>query len=73
MFFSLKLYNFEGNYNQILNSQYEAEYPHRLIAKGIKAGRYTLTVGMIQSHWQGSILLQQAQVISKTLDISKNE
>ncbi|HAS61692.1 MAG TPA: hypothetical protein DCS35_03425 [Vibrio sp.] len=60
----------DGTYNQIWNGSYESDYPQSLPLEQIDAGRYVLAVSMNHRRWQGKIIVEQTQIISKTYDVS---
>jgi hypothetical protein len=68
------LYDYiDGKYTQIWGKEYESEYPNQLEAKGIEPDRYVIAVSIKQSRWQGPILFERSQVISKTFDVSPED
>jgi hypothetical protein len=68
------LYDYiDGKYTQIWGKEYESEYPNQLEAKGIEPDRYVIAVSIKQSQWQGPILFERSQVISKTFDVSPED
>ncbi|MBA5764036.1 DUF2861 family protein [Vibrio sp. 404] len=60
----------DGTYNQVWNGSYESDYPQSLPLEEIDAGRYVLAVSMNHRRWQGKIIVEQTQIISKTYDVS---
>lgn len=68
------LYDYvEGTYNQVWSGSFESDYPTSLPLEEIDAGRYVLAVTMAHRRWQGKIVVEQAQIISKTYDVSLEE
>lgn len=68
---SVSLFDYVDNeYIRVWHQQYENDYPTRLSAGKLKADRYVLAVGITHQRWQGSIAIEDQQVISKTYDIS---
>ncbi|GAB2650661.1 DUF2861 family protein [Vibrio panuliri] len=68
------LYDYvDGKYNQVWTGSYESDYPTSLPLNEIDAGRYVLAVSMAHRRWQGQIIVEQAQIISKTYDVSVEE
>ncbi|NUW75030.1 DUF2861 family protein [Vibrio mediterranei] len=62
-----------GKYTQVWGKEYESDYPTSLEANNITPDRYVLAVSMKQSRWQGPILFERSQIISKTFDVSADE
>ncbi|MFA0084710.1 DUF2861 family protein [Vibrio sp. 10N.261.51.F12] len=68
------LYDYiDGKYTQIWAKEYESDYPSTLEAKNIVPDRYVLAISMTQSRWQGPILFERSQIISKTFDVSADD
>ena len=68
------LYDYvDGKYNQVWSNNYESDYPTSLPPEQINTGRYVLAVSMVHRRWQGKIIVEQAQIISKTYDVSVEE
>ncbi|WP_162048132.1 DUF2861 family protein [Vibrio taketomensis] len=68
------LYDYvDGTYNQIWSGSYESDYPTSLPLDDIEPGRYVLAVSMAHRRWQGKIMVEQTQIISKTYDVSVEE
>ncbi|MDA0148349.1 DUF2861 family protein [Vibrio sp. LaRot3] len=68
------LYDYvDGTYNNVWNESYESDYPDSLLTTDIESGRYVLAVSMVHRRWQGKIIVEQAQIISKTYDVSLEE
>lgn len=63
----------DGTYNQVWKDVSDSDYPTSLDSTGIPAGRYILAVSMIHQRWQGPIIVEQSQIISKTYDVSQEE
>lgn len=68
------LYDYvDDTYNQVWSGNYESDYPTSLPENQIEAGRYVLAVSMVHRRWQGKVMVEQAQIISKTYDVSVEE
>lgn len=68
------LYDYiDGNYVQVWGESYDADYPTSLGNVPIDTGRYVLAVSMNHQRWQGPIIVEQSQIISKTYDVSVEE
>ncbi|MBY6196459.1 DUF2861 family protein [Vibrio hangzhouensis] len=68
------LYDYiRGKYTQVWAKEYESDYPTSLETENIPPERYVLAVSMKQSRWQGPILFERAQIISKTFDVSDDD
>lgn len=68
------LYDFiDGKYNRVWSQSYESDYPNELNQNVIEPGRYVLAVSMNHARWQGPIIVEQSQIISKTYDVSLDE
>ncbi|MFA0413398.1 DUF2861 family protein [Vibrio renipiscarius] len=68
------LYDYvDETYNQVWSGNYESDYPTSLPNDNYTPGRYVLAVSMIHRRWQGKIIIEQAQIISKTYDVSVEE
>ena len=68
------LYDYvDEQYNQIWSGNYESDYPTSLPPGQIDTGRYVLAVSMVHRRWQGKVIVEQAQIISKTYDVSVEE
>lgn len=63
----------DGKYNRVWNANYESDYPTNLEANVVEPGRYVLAVSVKHSRWQGPIIVEQSQIISKTYDVSLEE
>ncbi|MEL7290944.1 MAG: DUF2861 family protein [Pseudomonadota bacterium] len=63
----------DGNYTQVWNEQYESDYPTSIEKIAIAPGRYVLAVSVNSQRWQGPIIVEQSQIISKTYDVSVEE
>lgn len=59
-------------YIRVWHQEYESDYPTNLPEQALKAGRYVLAVGVTHKRWQGPILIEDQQVVSKTHDISSD-
>lgn len=68
------LYDYvDGNYNQVWGESYDSEYPNSLENVEVAQGRYVLAVAINHQRWQGPIIVEQSQIISKTYDVSVEE
>ena len=68
------LYDYiRGKYTQVWAKEYESDYPTSLETENIQPERYVLAVSMKQRRWQGPILFERAQIISKTFDVSDDD
>ncbi|ELP5727686.1 DUF2861 family protein [Vibrio vulnificus] len=66
------LYDFvDGQYQRVWSKTYESDYPNQLELEGIPNERYVLAVSMNTKRWQGEILVEQSQTISRTYDITQ--
>lgn len=63
----------EGKYIQIWGKSYETDYPTSIDTESFPSNRYVLAVSMRHKRWQGDIVIEQSQTISKTYDITKGE
>lgn len=71
---SVALYDYiDGNYNEVWNRSYESDYPTSFEPRNIAPDRYVLAVSMTNQRWQGQVLIEQSQIISKTYDVSLEE
>ncbi|UPQ89907.1 DUF2861 family protein [Vibrio sinaloensis] len=70
----ISIYDYvDGNYNQVWNQRYESDYPTTIEKIAIDPGRYVLAVSVNSQRWQGPIIVEQSQIISKTYDVSVEE
>ncbi len=70
---NVSLYSFDsGKYAEIWHNAYESNYPQTLPRNIVEANRYILAVSMNYLRWQGPILIEQSQVISKTYDLTND-
>lgn len=61
-------------YVEVWNEGYESDYPTKLKENTpIEPGRYVLAVSLQHQRWQGPIIVEQSQIISKTYDVSVEE
>lgn len=68
------LYDYiEGQYDQVWKKTYESNYPNALELDGVPNDRYVLAVSINSRRWQGDIIVEQAQTISRTYDVSLEE
>lgn len=63
----------DGKYNQIWTEVHVSDFPTALKPNVVPAGRYVLAVSINQQRWQGPIIVEQSQIISKTYDVSVEE
>jgi len=63
----------DGNYVRVWGQTVDSEYPTSLGNIGIDPGRYVLAVAISHQRWQGPIIVEQSQIISKTYDVSVEE
>lgn len=63
----------DGKYDQVWNDSYDSDYPTSLGDNKLPPGRYVLAVSMTHQRWQGSIIVEQTQTISKTYDVSVDD
>lgn len=70
----VSLYDFvAGKYNRVWGKVYESDYPSTIDSGAAQPGRYVLAVAVNQTRWQGPIIVEQSQTISKTYDVSLEE
>ncbi|HGS5280353.1 TPA: DUF2861 family protein [Vibrio parahaemolyticus] len=68
------LYDYvDGQYEQMWKKTYESNYPNSLELAGVPNDRYVLAVSINSRRWQGDIIVEQAQTISRTYDLSQEE
>jgi len=68
------LYDYvDDQYNKVWGESYESDYPTTLEPNIVPPDRYVLAVSMTHKRWQGPIIVEQSQIISKTYDISIEE
>ncbi|NAW70368.1 DUF2861 family protein [Vibrio sp. V30_P3S12P165] len=63
----------DNEYKEIWTKSYESDYPTQLELTNLASDRYVLAVSMTHQRWQGAITIEQAQVISKTYNVSLEE
>lgn len=63
----------DGTYSQVWGESYDSDYPTSIDSVPIEPGRYVLAVSMNHQRWQGPIIVEQSQIISKTYDVSVEE
>ena len=63
----------KGKYQEIWNHSYDSDYPSSLPADSLPPDRYVLAISMTQQRWQGPIIIEQSQVISKTYDVAAKQ
>tara|TARA_Y100001960_G_C14749179_1_gene867439 strand:- start:1010 stop:1879 length:870 start_codon:yes stop_codon:yes gene_type:complete len=69
-----ELYDFvDGKYNRVWNQTYESDYPTTLESNVVEPGRYVLAISVNHARWQGPVIVEQSQIISKTYDVSLEE
>lgn len=70
----VSLYDYvDGKYNRVWGKVYESDYPTSIDSGAVQAGRYVLAVAVNHIRWQGPIIVEQSQTISKTYDVSLEE
>lgn len=62
-----------GHYNEVWKHHYEKEYPSSLEFNFLPSERYLLSVSMNFQRWQGSISIEQSQVIHKSYEVLVEE
>ncbi|UTZ44387.1 DUF2861 family protein [Vibrio campbellii] len=62
-----------GQYDKVWKKTYESNYPNALELNGVPNDRYVLAVSINSRRWQGDIIVEQAQTISRTYDVSLEE
>ncbi len=68
---TVSLYDYiKDEYVRVWNQEYEGKYPTQLPISELKPDRYVLAVGITHHRWQGPVIIEDQQVISKTYDIS---
>lgn len=68
---TVSLYDYINNeYVRVWHKEYESDYPSKLPLSGLKPERYVLAIGITHQRWQGNVVIEDQQVISKTYDIS---
>jgi hypothetical protein len=68
---TVSLYDYiQDEYVRVWHKQYESDYPTKLPISELEPERYVLAVGITHQRWQGSVVIEDQQVISKTYDIS---
>ncbi|KGY11576.1 hypothetical protein NM22_14600 [Vibrio tubiashii] len=71
---NVALYDYvDGSYNQVWGQSYDSDYPTSLSGDEVEKGRYVLAVSINHQRWQGPIIVEQTQIISKTYDVSVEE
>lgn len=71
---SVSVYDYiDGIYQEVWQKSYESNYPNQLEWQELSSQRYILTVAMKHQRWQGPIIIEQSQVISKTYNVSLEE
>ena len=64
----------ENNYTQVWKRSYDADYPTAIEeAYTVDPGRYVLAVSMHFQRWQGPLIVEDSQIISRTYDVSLEE
>lgn len=68
------LYDFvDGKYYRVWNQNYDSDYPTTLPSNIVEPGRYVLAISVNHARWQGPVVVEQSQIISKTYDVSLEE
>ncbi|MGL6261869.1 DUF2861 family protein [Vibrio sp. WXL103] len=71
---SVRIYNYqEDQYQEVWGQTYQANYPTQLEQMEIPPDRYVLSIALDSQRWQGPIIIEQSQIITKTYDISIDE
>lgn len=71
---SVRVYNYqEEQYKEIWGRTYQVNYPTKLDKLDIPPDRYVLSVALDSQRWQGPIMIEQSQIITKTYDVSADE
>lgn len=71
---NVSLYDYEGgSYHMVWSKMYESGYPESLAAVNLPPDRYILAVSMTHQRWQGPILVERTQIISKNYEISGDD
>ncbi|MDF2154481.1 DUF2861 family protein [Vibrio sp. CAU 1672] len=65
--------NIDGQYKHVWEKTYESDYPNALEIDDIANDRYVLAVSINSRRWQGDLIVEQAQTISRTYDVSREE
>ncbi len=61
-------------YVEVWSEGYQSSYPTKLQSSTpVAPGRYVLAISMQHQRWQGPIIVEQSQIISKTYDVSVEE
>ncbi|MGP8306769.1 DUF2861 family protein [Vibrio sp. YIC-376] len=63
----------DGQYEQMWKKTYESNYPDSLELADVPNDRYVLAVSINSRRWQGDIIVEQSQTISRTYDLSQEE
>ncbi|CAH0529624.1 DUF2861 family protein [Vibrio hippocampi] len=63
----------DNEFVPVWTRNYESDYPTTIENKTIAPDRYVLSIAMTQSRWQGQILFERSQIISKTFDVSAED
>jgi hypothetical protein len=68
----VSLYDYvDGQYVKVWQQGYEVDYPSVIPVQQLEPDRYVLAVSIAHQRWQGPIIIEDQQVISKTYDISE--
>ncbi|MDV7103511.1 DUF2861 family protein [Vibrio sp. TH_r3] len=68
---TVSLYDYVADeYVRVWHREYESNYPKQLPISELNADRYVLAVGITHHRWQGPVIIEDQQIISKTYDIS---
>lgn len=71
---NVALYDYiDSSYHLIWSKTYESGYPEQLEAVKVTPDRYILAVSMTHQRWQGPILIERTQMISKNYDVTNDE
>jgi hypothetical protein len=70
----VSLYRYrDGKYTEVLRKGYDSDYPQSLPNYNLEPNRYILAIAMNHQRWQGPLIIEQSQVISKTYDVTAEE
>lgn len=71
---NVSIYKYDdGKYSELWHQTYESDYPESVQTTSLPPSRYVLAVSMNHQRWQGPIVIEESQVISKTYDVSSDE
>lgn len=61
----------DGKYSRVWENSYESQYPKSIPKGVVEPNRYLVSVSMVNSRWQGPIIIQEQNTISKTIDLTE--